>query len=130
MADPPQRIRAFYAQLAEKLAAAPGIEAVGAVSSLPLNPVGIDYDLPIVVEGRPPTRAGEEPQADFRTATPDYFRAMRIPLESGRLFSELDGPGSTPVVVINETMARQVFPGQDPIGQRLVLYGSRARSSA
>jgi putative ABC transport system permease protein len=117
------RPSAFYAQLLEHIAATPGVESVGAVSSLPLNPVGIDFDLPVLVQGRPPPRAGEEPQADFRIASPDYFRTMRIPLKSGRLFTEFDGPDAVPVVVINETMAAQIFPGEDPIGQRLQLYG-------
>ena len=117
---------AFYARLLEHLAATPGLESVGAVSSLPLNPVGIDFDLPVIVEGRPKPRVGEEPQADFRMATPDYFRTMRIPLKSGRLFTQFDGPTSTPVMIINETMASQMFPGEDPIGKRVLLYG-RAR---
>ena len=93
------------------------------MSSLPLNPVGIDFDLPVIVQGRPRPRAGEEPQADFRFATPDYFRTMRIALTSGRLFTEFDGPDATPVAIINETMASQIFPGENPIGQRLLLYG-------
>ena len=114
---------AFYAQLMESLKDTPGLESIGAVSSLPLNPVGIDYDLPMIVQGRPRPRVGEEPQADFRIATPDYFPTMRIALKSGRLFTEFDGPDSAPVVMINETMASQMFPGEDPIGQRLLLYG-------
>ncbi len=117
---------AFYAQLMDNLAATPGIESIGAVSSLPLNPVGIDYDLPVIVQGRPRPRPGEEPQADFRFATPDYFKTMRIPLKAGRLFTDFDGPDATPVAIVNETMAAQIFPGENPIGQRLVLYG-RAR---
>lgn len=114
---------AFYAQLLETLAATPGLESVGAVSSLPLNPVGIDFDLPVIVQGRPRPRAGEEPQADFRIATPDYFRTMGIALKRGRLFTAFDGPDTPPVVIVNETMATQMFPGEDPVGQRLVLYG-------
>ena len=114
---------AFYARLMETLTTTPGFESVGAVSSLPLNPVGIDYDMPVIVEGRPKPRIGEEPQADFRMATPDYFRTMRIALKSGRLFTEFDGPDSTPVMIINETMASQMFPGDDPIGKRVLLYG-------
>ena len=100
-----------------------GIESIGAVSSLPLNPVGIDYDMPVIVQSRPRPRAGEEPQADFRFATPDYFKTMRIPLKSGRLFTEFDGHDSAPVIIINETMASQMFPGEDALGQRLLLYG-------
>jgi len=113
----------FYTRLMETLATTPGIESVGAVSSLPLNPVGIDYDMPVIIEGRPKPRVGEEPQADFRMATPDYFRTMRVALTSGRLFTEFDGPDSGPVMIINDTMARQMFPGEDPIGQRVLLYG-------
>jgi putative ABC transport system permease protein len=113
----------FYAQVLDSLAATPGIESVGAVSSLPLNPVGIDFDLPVIVQGRPKPRVGEEPQADFRIASPDYFRTMGISLTSGRLFNDFDGPASTPVVIVNETMAAQMFPGENPVGQRLLLYG-------
>jgi len=114
---------AFYAQLLEKLSATPGLESVGAVSSLPLNPVGIDFDLPVFVQGRPRPRAGEERQADFRIATPDYFRTMRIALKQGRLFTEFDGPDTAPVAIINETMAGLMFPGENPVAQRLLLYG-------
>ncbi|HUG25365.1 ABC transporter permease [Piscinibacter sp.] len=114
---------AFYALLMEKLAATPGLESAGAVSSLPLNPVGIDYDLPVIVQGRPRPRVGEEPQADFRMATPDYFRTMHIGLKQGRLFTEFDGPEAAPVVIVNETMATQMFGGENPVGQRLLLYG-------
>ena len=114
---------AFYSQLIETLATTPGLESIGAVSSLPLNPVGIDYDMPVIVEGRPKPRVGEEPQADFRMATPDYFRTMRIALKSGRLFTDFDGPDSTPVMIVNDTMASQIFPGEDSIGKRVLLYG-------
>jgi predicted permease len=123
-APPPlSKPSAFFAQLIEKLTALPGVQSAGAVTSLPLNPVGIDFDLPVVVQGRPRSRPGEEPQADFRIATPDYFRTMKIPLLRGRDFTEFDGPAGTPVVIINETMARQMFPGEDPLGRRLLLYG-------
>jgi putative ABC transport system permease protein len=122
-APPLSKPAGFYAQLLDKLSATPGIEAAGAVSALPLNPVGIDFDLPVVVQGRPPARAGEEPQADFRMATPDYFRTLGIPLKSGRLFTEFDGPDTTPVAIVNEALTAQIFPGENPVGQRLVLYG-------
>ena len=110
-------------QLEERLEAMPGVQSVGAVSALPLHPAGIDYDLPVVIEGRARPRAGEEPQADFRVATPGYFRTMEIPVLKGRPFLEFDGPNTPPVAIINDTMARQIFAGEDPIGQRLLLYG-------
>jgi putative ABC transport system permease protein len=116
----------FFHELEERLRNTPGIEAVGAVSALPLNPVGTDFDLPVIVEGQPRPRADEETQADFRVVTTGYFRAMRIPLITGREFSEFDGAAGTPVVIINQATARELFGDVSPIGQRLVLYG-RAR---
>jgi predicted permease len=113
----------FYSQLMESLKNTAGIESIGAVSALPLNPVGIDYDMPVIVQGRPRPRAGEEPQADFRIATPDYFRTMRIAVKRGRLFTDFDGPETAPVIIINDTLATEMFPGEDPLGQRLLLYG-------
>jgi putative ABC transport system permease protein len=113
----------FFNQLEARLRATAGIESVGAVSALPLSPVGTDYDLPAIVEGRPRPRPGEEPQADFRVATVSYFRTMRMPLIAGREFTEFDGPGTTPVAIINDTLARQIFAGENPIGQRLILSG-------
>jgi predicted permease len=113
----------FFSELETRLRTTAGIESVGTVSALPLNPVGTDYDLPIVVEGKPRPRPGEELQADFRVATVGYFRTMRIPLIMGREFTEFDGPGTTPVAIINDTLARQIFAGENPIGQPLILYG-------
>jgi predicted permease len=113
----------FFDQLEARLRATAGIEAVGAVSALPLNPIGTDYDLPVIVEGKARPRPGEELQADFRAATVGYFRTMRIPFVAGRGFTEFDGPGTTPVVIINDALARQAFGGDDPIGRRLMLYG-------
>jgi putative ABC transport system permease protein len=123
---PDSKRATFFNRLEEALLTMPGIESVGIVSSLPLNPVGVDYDLPVVVEGRPRPRLGEDPQADFRVATTGYFRTMRIPIRRGRDFTAFDGPNSVPVVIINETMAREIFPGENPLGRRLILYG-RAR---
>ena len=113
----------FFDQLEARLRATPGIDSVGAVSALPLNPIGTDYDLPAIIEGKPRPRPGEELQADFRVATVGYFRTMRIPFIAGREFTEFDGPGTTPVVIINDTLARQTFGGDDPIGRRIILYG-------
>ena len=117
----------FFNQLEARLRAMAGIESVGAVSALPLNPVGTDYDLPVIVDGRRRVRAGEELQADFRVATVSYFRTMRMPLIAGREFTEFDGPGTTPVAIINDTLARQKFAGENPIGQRLIISRPAAR---
>ena len=125
-APPLSRPASFFAQLLERVSAIPGVESAGAVSSLPLNPVGIDYDLPVVIEGKPPPQLGEEPQADFRMATADYFRTMQVPVLRGRAFTPFDGPTQPDVVIVNDLMAQRLFPGEDPLGRRLLLYG-RAR---
>ena len=72
------------------------------------------------IEGRP-FPEGKSPGADCRFITPDYLKALGIPLVKGRSFSESDGPQSPHVLLINETMARRYFPNEDPIGKRLTL---------
>jgi predicted permease len=119
----PSKLATFFLQILDRIATVPGVLSAAAVSALPLNPVGIDYDMPIVIEGKPLARAGEEPQADLRVATDDYFSVMGIDLACGRYFTESDGPGGVPVIIINDTLARQTFGGENPIGQRLRLYG-------
>jgi putative ABC transport system permease protein len=121
VADPKPSV--FFAQLLDQLQQVPGVQSAGAVSALPLNPVGSDYDLPVIVQGKPQPRAGEEPQADFRLATTGYFRTIGIPLLRGREFTEFDGPNGTPVAIINDALAAQMFAGEDPLGQRILLYG-------
>lgn len=113
----------LYNDLVDRLKAVRGIQGVAAVTSLPLNPVGIDFDLPVFVEGRPQPPAGEAPQADFRIATSDYFQTMGIRILEGRGFTDADGPNTPDVVVINEAMARRLFEGENPVGKRIVFYG-------
>jgi predicted permease len=120
---PASKAASFVGHLLERIEALPGVESAGAVTSLPMNPVGIDFDLPVIVQGKSRPRPGEEPQADFRVATVDYFQTMGIAVLDGRTFTEFDGLNSASVAIINDTMARQIFPGERPIGQRLLLYG-------
>jgi predicted permease len=87
------------------------------VSALPMYPVGIDYALPFTIDGHAAPTNGEEPRADIRTATPGYFETMKIALLKGRFIDGRDRQGAPGTVVINETMARRYFAGQDPIGQ-------------
>jgi putative ABC transport system permease protein len=107
---------AFYQQVMERLQSLPGVKAVGAVSRLPL--AGGNSSRSFNVPGD-----GNEHSADIRVSTPDYFHTMGIPLLKGRIFSESDVGSSLNVVVINEALARTVFPGQDPIGKQLTNFG-------
>ena len=113
--DPAHQV-AFYQQVLERLQSLPGVKAVGAVSRLPL--AGGNSSRSFNVPGD-----ANEHNADIRVSTADYFRAMGIPLLKGRIFSESDVSSSLNVVVINEALARTVFPGQDPIGKQLTNFG-------
>jgi len=77
------------------------------------------------VEGRPPAKPGEEPGGDMRAVTPGYFRAMGIPLESGRVFTTADRNGTRDVAIVSATLARTLFPNENPIGHILVYEWDR-----
>jgi putative ABC transport system permease protein len=107
---------AFYQEVVQRLQALPGVQAVGAVSRLPLagGNSSRSFSLPGIEKGY---------SADIRVSTPDYFHAMGIPLLKGRSFSESDLGSSLNVAIVNEALARTVFPGQDPIGKQLTKFG-------
>ncbi len=118
---PPQQA-AFFQQLLERLRALPGVKSVGAVYPLPLS--GAEEGTGFGIEGQPPAAPGEQRIAGPRWVSPDYFKALRIQLLKGRVFNEGDGGDTPPVLVINEAMARQYWPNEDPIGRR-VSFNSR-----
>jgi len=107
----------FYQQLGDQIRSMPGVSEVGAVSLIPLVPQGSATRFTVV--GRPEPKPGEWTSADIRTADPGYFAALRVPLQRGRTFTAADRADAPPVIVVNEKMARQFFPGQDAVGQRL-----------
>jgi predicted permease len=116
--DTPARRVEFYSRLFERLEALPGALQVGGTTRLPLG--GANSSTQVIVEGRELARGGVG-SAGLRRAMHDYFGAMGMPVLSGRAFDERDGPDAPQVVMINETMARQVFPGEDPVGRRVRL---------
>jgi putative ABC transport system permease protein len=120
--DADERQSAFFEQLVAGVRALPGVTAAGAVTTLPMNPIGIDYDLPFAHDGRKPARAADQPQVDFRVAEGDYFRAVGVPLLRGRGFASTDRAGTQRVVIVNETLTRRYFAGADPVG-RVVWVG-------
>ena len=118
-ADPARR-RAFYAQLAERAGALPGVEAAGAVSSLPMR--GPNPGRSFVIEGRVAATGEETPGADLRVATPAYFDAMRIAVAAGRAFRAADDADAPPVVLVSESLVRRFWPGErmsDVVGRRI-----------
>ncbi len=109
----------FYRDVSEKIQALPGVQAVGAVSQLPLAGGNSSRSFKVLGDER-----GYE--ADLRVSTPEYFQAMGIPLLQGRNFNEQDRADSLPVAIINRTAAAQVFHGKNPLGQYLTHFGSKA----
>src|SRR5438552_1893755 len=107
----------FFKDAIHRVAALPGVESAAAVSALPMYPVGIDFALPFTIEGKAAPANGEEPRADIRMATPRYFETMKMALVRGRFIDERDLPGMPGAMVINETMARRYFGGEDPLGK-------------
>ena len=115
----------FFKRLFARIDALPGVEASGATSFLPL--VGLGSATGFEIVGKPAPPRGNEPVCDVRVITNNYLKAMGIPLLRGRLFNEDDPADSKNRVVINETMARKYWPGEDAIGRRVKISWSDSR---
>jgi putative ABC transport system permease protein len=139
----PQKQKAFYEELLVRLRNLPGVESVGATSQTPLSP-GDNWS-GFAIDGRPDPPAGDQQQAATRVVTNDYFQTLRIPLKEGRFFTDADArvalpvmrwydqqpypahfndPQPIPTAIINEAMARQYWPNEDPLGKRLRIIES------
>ncbi|HEX8694017.1 MAG TPA: ABC transporter permease [Longimicrobium sp.] len=116
---PEQRVRRAL-EMAARLEAAPGVDGVGIVSALPFHPHQIAAEGDLRVRGRPASPDGEA-RVFTTVASPEYFGVMGIPLVRGRPFAAADREGSAPVALVNETLARRFFPGEDPVGQRVTV---------
>ncbi|HET9785762.1 MAG TPA: ABC transporter permease, partial [Pyrinomonadaceae bacterium] len=114
-----KQVNSFYDQLIERVKTLPGVASVGAVQYLPLS--GLDSSTGIFIEGRPLPARGENWETHNRDVTPDYFRALGVPLLAGRYFTGQDDENSARVTIINETMARRYWPGENPLGKRVTL---------
>ena len=112
------RQTAVLTRMLDRVSAIPGITSAGLVSSLPFRG-GAATDF--AIEGRPIPDKSNEPMADIRTVDGGFFRSLRIPLRSGRTFDERDIAGAKQVMIINEEMARQHWPNEDPIGRRVTM---------
>jgi putative ABC transport system permease protein len=105
--------------------ALPGVLEVGVGSTMPLRSSQITFELKI--EGKEVPTGAAIPQAEFRTASPEYLRAAGIPLLRGRDFTIADRAGSDRVVLVNKKLADEFFPGDDPIGKRIAFTGDVLR---
>ncbi|HXG90615.1 MAG TPA: ABC transporter permease [Vicinamibacterales bacterium] len=117
------RVIPFYAAVIDRIRVLPGVEAVAATSTNPFRQFGFSNTV------TPEERAADAPptgllQAGWRSVTPDFFRALRIPLRRGRTFTDSDLASAPHVVVVSQSLADRLWPGGDPIGQRIFWGGT------
>src|SRR5579872_1403350 len=117
-AKPPQK-RNFYRQVFDRIRALPEVVSAGATNLLPLGPR--NWNFAVNIEGRVTTPGMRGPHADFRLVTPGYFETTGIRLIKGRMLKALDNESAPGAVVINESMAREYWPNDDPIGKHVSI---------
>jgi putative ABC transport system permease protein len=106
----------FYKRVAERLGEIPGVETVGAINTLPLEK---GPTTAVWVEGRPQLPRDQWPGVNYRNVTPDYFRALSIPVLQGRGFDERDNGQAPLAIIINQAAAERDFAGENPVGRRI-----------
>jgi len=114
----PVKLDVFYDQLLDRLRNTPGVESVSVSTGMPLT--GVMFGNEFQVAGREIVDRNRRPNAGFNMVSPDYFTTFGIPIVKGRAFTTSDNLSSPRVVMINETLANRVFPGGDPVGQRII----------
>jgi putative ABC transport system permease protein len=124
----PEQHRQFFEQIMPKLAALPGVEAVGAAFPMPFS--NNDSSVAFSIVGQPPQPPGQELEASDLKITPDYFRSIGTPLLSGRAFTSHDTKDSTQVVIVNDVFARKFFPEGKALGHQIrLIQGENEKTS-
>ncbi len=118
----PGRRPILYRQILERIAALPGVRSAGAINHIPI--AGDIWGFPYRIEGRPKPGPGESPVATYRAVMPGYFASMRLPILRGRDVSAMDTADAPGVVLVSDYLARNAWPGEDPIGKRISLDGT------
>ena len=111
----------IYKQLIDQVKVTPGVKSVAAVLSLPLGGDTFELGRGLIPEGRQMTPE-EQVNAQHLVVTPDYFQTLQIPLKEGRTFTDQDMLEGTKVVIVNETLARRLWPGENPIGRHFTIW--------
>ncbi|HZI30174.1 MAG TPA: ABC transporter permease [Gemmatimonadaceae bacterium] len=119
--DSAARMIAFHDRLQSELASIPGVEAVSAIDPLPLG--GTSWSGTFHVEGQPTARGAEAPHGEYNVALPGFIDALQLRLVTGRDFEVTDGPGAPAVAIVDESLAAQYWPGEDPLGKRISSNG-------
>ena len=113
----------FYQSVVERVRAIPGVESASATAYVPFGSGGQTGDFDYEAPGHQPFTRGQSPFAENHFVLPGYFHTMQIPLLRGRDFDERDRSGAPKVAIVNESMARKLWPGLDPIGRRVQFLG-------
>ena len=113
----PEQRATFFKQLIERVRALPGVEAVSATATVPLS--GGGWGRSLTIEGYPVLPVGQAPMIQHTVVTPGYFRTMGIPLLSGRDFADADTKDVPGVTIVDERLARQYWPNENPVGKRI-----------
>jgi predicted permease len=116
--SPAQQIN-FFERVLQRIRILPGVESAGVIDDIPLDNEGSHQ--PIAIEGRPVVPMSEQPEVDVRLISPGYMSALHVPILRGRDISDADIAGRPDVILISESMARQFWPGEDPLGKHLTL---------
>jgi putative ABC transport system permease protein len=119
----PEQQQAGFAEIVRRVEAVPGVEAAAFIYPLPLG--GDSNSGTFLIAGRPALRPEDKPTSNHRTISPDYFRALNIPLARGRFFDGRDNQNAPPVIIVNQTFARLYFAGTEPLGQHIIVEGER-----
>ena len=117
MPKPDQQI-AFFDDVLQRVSSQPGIRSAAISATLPLTFKRIT---PVLPEGQPDVPLAQRPFVDIEAISPRWFETMRVPLRSWRTFTNDDNATAPPVVVVNETFARQYWPGQSAVGKKIVV---------
>jgi putative ABC transport system permease protein len=112
--------RTYYRTLFERLSTLPGVLAVGGATTVPTSPLGPDFERPVWPQGSAADDARRTPAA-VRMVTPGYFKVMNLRVVDGRAIDDRDSPKSPRVVMISETLARRIWPGESAVGKKLVV---------
>jgi predicted permease len=115
------RAEAFFRELLRRAKATPGVESASLAYSVPLS--YYSDGATVYAEGQPVESGSRAPGALYNPISPDYFAVMGIPLEEGRAFNDADTSSSLAVAIVNQTMSRRLWPGQDPLGRRFSYKG-------
>ena len=116
-AKPEQQI-AFFDDLLQRISRRPGIRSAAISAALPLSTKRIT---PVLAEGQPDVPLAQRPFVDIEAISPEWFQTMRVPLRGGRCFTSGDNATAPPVVVVNESFARQYWPGQQAVGKKIAI---------